>query len=237
MAGLNFKGVRTAASGYMKSGIVASGQYVLFGAFVARSADGTVKSQVTNEPYDYLGVANDDVRSHQIDGFYSANEKVPYIINGTANVWLLGGQTIDSGDFIRFPTTLGAGTESLGVVMTEGTPTTRTTKSIGRVVDAADSGSADYDQLIASISGDTVTMANAPALTALDLSEGDVVVLDSDEAAEVTRVVDPAASTTAFTVNKTPLATHVNNKTAYKCTQIEVDLMQIRINFIFYVQT
>ena len=80
-------------------------------------------------------------------------------------------------------------------------------------------------------------MANAGALTALDLSEGDVVVLDSDEAAEVTRVVDPAASTTAFTVNKTPLATHVNNKTAYKCTQIEVDLMQIRSVLIFYVQT
>lgn len=225
MAGINFRGVRTASSGAMKPGLVASGQYVPFGGFVARSADGTIKAQVTNVPYTYLGVANDDVRKHEIDGFYSPGEKLSYIIGGTANVWLLGGDTVDSGDFIRFPATLGLGTESLGIVASEGTATTRTAYTIGRVVNDADQGDAAFDQPISSISGSTVTFGSAATLTNLDLSEGDYVIIDSDQGAEINRIIDPAASTTTCTLLRTPLATHVDNKTMYKLVQIEVALM------------
>jgi hypothetical protein len=68
---MTFKGVKTPGSGIIKTGVAAS--EIPFGAFVTRSADGTIKAQVTNVPYTYLGVAVDDQRQQMpYDGFYAA---------------------------------------------------------------------------------------------------------------------------------------------------------------------
>jgi len=221
---MTFKGVKTPGSGIIKTGVAAS--EIPFGAFVTRSADGTIKAQVTNTPYNYLGVAVDDQRQQMpYDGFYAAGKKVPYIATGTANVWLLGGQTIDAGDFVRFPTTLGAGTESLGVVIPEAVPATRTASSVGRVLETYDAGDENYDQTVTSFIGSVVTFDAAATIAKLDLVEGDYVVIDSDEAAEVNRVVDPLTSTRTITMEKDLLASHVDNITMYKLVQIEVELI------------
>ncbi len=221
---MTFKGVKTPGSGIIKTGVAAS--EIPFGAFVTRSADGTIKAQVSNVPYTYLGVAVDDQRQQMpYDGFYAAGKKVPYIATGTANVWLLGGQTIDAGDFVRFPTTLGAGTESLGVVFPEATPTTRTAYSVGRVLETADAGDTDYDQAITSFAGSVVTFNAAATIAKMDLVEGDYVVIDSDQAAEVNRVVDPLTSATTITMEKDLIASHADNVTMYKLVQIEVELI------------
>ena len=220
---MTFKGVKTPGSGIIKTGVAAS--EIPFGAFVTRSADGTIKAQVSNKPYTYLGVAVDDQRQQMpYDGFYAAGKKVPYIATGTANVWLLGGQTINAGDFVKFPAQLGAGTESLGVVIPE-TPATRTAYSVGRVLETYDAGDADYDQPVDSFVGSVVTFDLAATIANLDLVEGDYVVIDSDEAAEVNRVVDPLTSDTTITMEKDLLASHATNITMYKLVQIEVELI------------
>ena len=221
---MTFKGVKTPGSGIIKTGVAAS--EIPFGAFVTRSADGTIKAQVSNSPYTYLGVAVDDQRQQMpYDGFYAAGKKVPYVATGTVNVWLLGGKTIAAGDFAMFPGKLGAGTESLGVVIPETTPTTRTAYSVGRVLETDDAGDANYDQLITSFVGSVVTFDAAATIAYLDLVEGDYVVIDSDEAAEVNRVVDPLTSATTITMEKDLLASHATNITMYKLVQIEVELI------------
>lgn len=225
MSGINFKDVRTSRSGTMSSGIVAAGEYIAYGAFVTRSADGYVKAQVTNVPYNYIGVANGDARKHTIDGFYSPKDKVPIVISGSANVWLLGGDTVDTANFVRFPATLGAGTEGLGIVASESSAAVRTAYSIGRVIDAADKGDADYDQTVSSISGSELTIDSSANLLLLDLVEGDYIVIDSNEGAEVNRILDPASASTKCTTVRTPLATHANAIKIYKLVQIEVEMV------------
>ena len=171
-------------------------------------------------------LGRDDQRQQvPYDGFYAAGKTVPYVATGTANVWLLGGQTIDAGNFVRFPATLGLGTESLGVVVPESSVNVRTAYSVGRVLEVADAGDADYDQTIASYSGDAVTFGSAGALSALDLVEGDYVVIDSNEHAEVNRVVDPAYSTVICKMEKDLLAGHTTSITMYKLVPIEVELI------------
>ena len=221
---MTYKGTKTPGSGIIKTGLAAT--EIPFGAFVTRSADGTIKAQITNVPYNYLGVAVDDARKQvPYDGFYAAGKKVPYVVNGIVNVWLLGGQTVDAGDFVRFPTTLGLGTEGLGVVIPESSPTARTLYSVGRVTECADAGDANYAQVISSYSGAGVTFGSAALLTDFALVEGDYVVIDSDEHAEVNRVTDPATSTVKCTMEKDLLAGHSTNKTMYKLVPIEIELI------------
>lgn len=218
------KGTLTAGHGIIKTGIAAS--EIPFGALVTRAADGTIQATLSGTKYDYLGVAvNDNKEQSPYDGFYAANKIVPYVASGTANAWLLGGQTIDAGNFVIIAATLGAGTEPLGVLQPEGTPATKTAASVGRVVDMADSGDAAYDQTITSYSGDIVTFASSTVKGYLDLVEGDMVVIDSNEHAEVNMIADADYSSTAVQMVKNPLAGHSTSPTMYKLVQIEVELI------------
>lgn len=219
------KGVLTAGHGIIKSGLAAS--EIPFGAVVTRSADGTIKATPSSGTYAYLGVAiNDNRKQNPYDGFYAAGKKVPFVATGTANVLLLGGETVDSGDFVTIAdVTLGAGTESLGVVVPEDTATTRTAYSIGRVLDSADSGDTDYDQSISSISADIVTFGSSAVKDYLDLNEGDYIVIDSAQTAEVNMVADADYSSTAIKMVKNPLSAHSSAIKAYTLTQIEVELI------------
>lgn len=222
------KGVLTAGHGIIKTGVAAS--EIPFGAVVHRKADGTIGATVCTgtSTYDYLGVAVNDGREQRpYDGFYAAGKIVPYVATGTANVWMLGGQTIDAGDFTRLQisgTALGAGTESLGIVVPETTATTKTLYSMGRVLDMADSGSANYKQNFTSISNDIVTFGSSTIKDYLALRDGDYIVLDSDNHAEVNMVADSDYSSTAVQMVKTPLA-HSGNLYAYKLTQVEIELI------------
>ena len=216
-----FNGVKTGGSRDIVTGVVASGQDVAFGAFVKRAADGYI--MMTNSGSNvagYIGVAADDAVGKDVDGFYSAGDVVPIITSGIANAWLLGGEVVCTGNYLKFPT-LGAGTEGVGVLAPE-TAGTKTVYSVAKYVGRNDAGDADYDQDVSAISGKTLTCSE---LARLDLAEGDYVVIDSDEAAEVNMVDDPAASTTTFTVAKTPLASHETDIKVYKLVQIPVQLV------------
>ena len=222
------KGVLTAGHGIIKTGTAAS--EIPFGAFVTRAADGTIKATVCagTPTYDYLGVAVNDMKEQRpYDGFYAAGKKVPYVATGTANVMLLGGQTVDSGDFVRLQfasTALGAGTENTGFVVPETSPAVRTAYSVGRVLDVADSGASAYKQNFTSISNDIVTFGSSTIKGYLDLHDGDYLVLDSDNHAEVNMVADVNYSSTAIELVKTPLA-HSGNLYAYTLTQVEIELI------------
>jgi len=219
------KGVLTAGHGIIKTGVAAS--EIAFGAMVTRAADGTIKATVSSGTYDYLGVVvNDDRQQSPYDGFYAAGKKVPYVATGTAYAWLLGGQTIDAGNFVKIANnTIGLGTENLGVLLPEATPTTKTLYSVGRVLDVADSGDADYVQTITSYSEDTVTFASAAVKDYLDLVDGDYVVIDSNEHAEINMVADADYSSTACKMVKNLLAGHSTSPKMYKLTQMEIELI------------
>ncbi len=222
------KGVLTAGHGIIRTGIAAT--EIPFGALVHRAADGTIAATVQNSTptYDYLGVAvNDGRQQTPYDGFYAAGKIVPYVATGTANMWMLGGQTIDAGDFVRIQVSgsgLGLGTEGLGVVCPETTGTTKTLYTIGKVLDMADSGSANYKQAFTAITNDTVTFGSAAIKDYLALNDGDYIIFDSDEHAEVNMVADADYSSTKIQLVKTPLA-HSTNLYAYRLTQIEVSLI------------
>lgn len=219
---MNFNGVKTLGSGYSVKGRVAASQYVGYGTFVMRSADGTIKMVDTGtNVHGYIGVADDDVVTQPTyEGMYDAGALVNVITNGVVNAWLLGGSVVYPGDYLKFPATLGAGTEPLGVLDVESS-VTRTLDSVARYIGQNDAGNADYDQSCASISGSVVTCAG---LADLDMVEGDFIVIDSDEGAEFNVVADPDTSSTTFTCVKAPLATHANAIKVYKLTQILVNL-------------
>jgi len=107
----------------------------------------------------------------------------------------------------------------------ETTPTTKTLHSVGRVLDVADSGDADYDQTITSYSEDTVTFASAAVKDYLDLVDGDYVVIDSNEHAEINMVADADYSSTACKMVKNLLAGHSTSPKMYKLTQMEIELI------------
>ena len=223
------KGTLTAGHGIIKTGVAAS--EIPFGAMVMRAADGTIQATLMpgTPTYAYSGIAiNDNRQQLPYDGFYAAGKKVSYVATGTANGLLVGGQTVDTDDFVRLQFAaagLGAGTEPLGLLVPETTPTTKTLYSVGRVLDVADSGSADYDQTITSYSGDVVTFASATVKDYLDLRDGDYVCIDSNEHGEVNMVADADYSSTAVQMVKNPLAGHSTSPTMYKLTQIEVELI------------
>ena len=217
-----FNGVKTGGSRDIVTGVVASGQDVAFGAFVKRAADGYI--MMTNSGSNvagYIGVAADDAVGKDVDGFYSAGDVVPIITSGIANAWLLGGEVVYTGNYLKFPGTLGVGTEGVGVLAPE--TAGKTVYSVAKYVGRNDAGNAGYAQAVSAISGKTLTCSGLVA--SLDLAEGDYVVIDSNEAAEVNMVDDPAASTTTFTVAKTPLASHATGIKVYKLVQIPVQLV------------
>jgi hypothetical protein len=215
-----FRGVMTGGSGIQKSSIAA--EPIPYGAVVTYSADGKIKAALGTPAYSYLGVAVDSIVEQPREGFFPTNSHISYITEGSANVWLLGGEVLASGDFVRLPATLGLGTERLGIVAPEGTATTKTLYTIGKFIGQANAGDAAYDQSMASISGVTCTCAG---LASLAMKKGDFVVIDSNEGAEMNVVDNPAVTATSFSCTVAPLATHANAIKVYKLVQVEVLLL------------
>jgi hypothetical protein len=194
-----------------------------FGALCQWSSEKIVKPTATGTLYSYVGLAVDDMVEKTVDGFYSQYDAAPLIIAGIGRAWLLGGVTADAGDYLKIAATLGAGSEFLGVLDAEA-DVTRTLYSVAKVV-GDDVGDAEHDQTVSSISAKELTIDSAAHLTSLGLVKGDYVVVDSDEAAEVNRIDDPAISTTECSVQLDPNASHANSIKIYKLTQAEVLLI------------
>ena len=203
----------------------AAGVRTPFGAICTRSADGIAKPIITGATVvDYVGIAPEDMVSKSVDGFYSQYDILPLIPAGIVHAWLLGGETIDGGNYLKAPGTLGASTEFLGVLIPEASVKVKTAKSLARCV-GADVGDAEYDQTVSSISAKELTIDSEAHLTSLALAKGDYVVIDSDEAAEVNRIDDPAVAATKCSVQLDPLATHATAIKIYKLVQVEVLLI------------
>ena len=204
-------------------GSYAIGARAAFGALVQWSANGIVKPTATGTLYSSLGLVDDDLVEKVVDGFYSQYDMAPVIRAGVVRAWLLGGITADAGDFLKIAATLGAGTEFLGVLDAEA-DVTRTLYSVAKVV-GEDVGDADFDQTVSSISGKELTIDSEAHLTALALTKGDYVVIDSGEAAEVNRIDNPAVSATKCSVQLDPNASHATAIKIYKLVQAEVLLL------------
>jgi hypothetical protein len=223
---LTFRGtLANAEAKYIKTGIAAT--EIPFGAFVTRAADGTIEAtpSVTGQ-HAYLGVAVDDAKQQKpYDGFYAAGKIVPYVSQGSAYAWLLGGEVALAGDFFKLGAALGSssGTTPLGVLTPE-TTVTRTLASVARFLGPADAGDAAYDQTISATTSATGTTVTCAGLASLTLKEGTWVVIASSENCEVNRVVNPALSTTTFTVEKNVL-THTTSPKVYQLVPIQVELI------------
>ena len=204
-------------------GSYAIGARTAFGALAQWSEEGIVKPTASGTLYSYVGLVNDDLVEKTVDGFYSQYDVAPLIRAGVGRAWLLGGITADAGDYLKIAAALGAGTEFLGVVDAEA-DVTRTLYSVAKVV-GDDVGDADYDQTVSSISAKELTIDSAAHLTDLALAEGDYVVIDSDETAEVNRIDDPAVAATKCSVQLDPNASHATAIKIYKLTQAEVLLL------------
>ena len=209
----------------VKTGVAAT--EIPFGAFVTRAADGTIEATPTLAgQHSYLGVAVDNaVQQKPYDGFYAAGKNVPYVVRGTAFVWLLGGEVALSGDYFKLGAALGptSGATPLGVVVPE-TTLTKTVASVARYIGKNDAGDAAYDQTISATTSTTGTTVTCAGLASLTLKEGTWVVISSSENSQVNRVVDPAAGTTTFTVEKT-LLTNTTSPKVYQLVQLEAELI------------
>jgi len=181
-------------SGFKEGGFVAGGE-IPYGALVARSAEGKVKATPTGTTdLGYIGVALDDeVENRDNPGFYSADTPVPLKVSGPAKFWLIGGKTVQSGDYLKMADTLGAGTENLGVLGPETSKDVKTTKTVARVIGdetSGDVGSADYDQTLEAdaTAGENEVELTTAKIASMELVAGDYVILDDNSAGEINRV-------------------------------------------------
>lgn len=208
------------------TGDFAAGVETMFGAVVARSAEGELSPIASGNVYATLGVVVNDVVEQDADGFFADGKPLTAITAGIARVWMLGGVASQTNDFIRACSTVGAGTEKLGICTEETTATTKTLYTLGKIV-GPDVGSADYDQVLVSnaASGQKTLTLDATKITALGLSKGDYILIDDDSSAEV-KMVD-SVSTTEITVkeNLTNAYTTAASATVYRLTQAEVQLI------------
>lgn len=181
-------------SGFKEGGFVAGGE-IPYGALVARSAEGKVKATPTGDTdLGFIGVALDDeVENRDNPGFYSADTPTPLKVSGPAKFWLMGGKTVQSGDYLKMAATIGAGTEPIGALGPEDTKDVKTVKTVARVIgdeETGDVGSADYDQTLESdaTGGEKEIELTEAKISSMDLVVGDYVVLDDNNAGEINRV-------------------------------------------------
>lgn len=209
----------------------AAGAAIAYGMLVERTAAGTVKG-CAGAGLDYLGVACDrEVINNTNPGFYSKYDVVDVKDAGVCMCWLMGGQTSTTNAYLKLGGgAYGATTESVGYLIPEATPAARTLNTVAKNVGDAttgDVGHADFDQVLVgnAAAGDLTLTLDAAKITALALVPGDYIVIDSDAAQEVNRVV----STTATTITlQNPCAASYTTAaagTVYKLVQVKVRLL------------
>jgi hypothetical protein len=213
--------------GYILSGYVA-GAPIAYGMVVERTASGVCKG-CAGATYDTLGIACDrEVENESNPGFYDTGEVVAIKPCGIGMAWIIGGDATIGGSYLKLGGgAYGATTEAVGYLIDEATPATRTTITIARNVGDATTGevgSTDYDQVLVANAavGDTVHTLDAAKITALGLSVGDYIVIDSDAAQEINRV--KSLTTTTITLQNACAAAYTTAAagTVYKLCQVKV---------------
>ena len=209
----------------------AAGAATAYGMLVERSAAGTVKGCI-GAGLDYLGVACDrEVINEDNPGFYETYDVMEVKPNGICMCWLMGGTTSTTNAYLKLGGgAYGAGTEAVGYLIPEANPAARTVNSVARNVGDAttgDVGHADFDQVLVgnAAAGDLTLTLDAPKITALALVPGDYIVIDSDAAQEVNRVVSTTATTITLQNPCAAAYTTAAAGTVYKLVQVKVLLL------------
>ena len=200
---------------------------VPFGCAVRRAGAGKVDIAYDGVNYDaILGIADWDLVEKTVDGFYSQYDPVPIIDAGRARVWVLGHATniVESSYLI----TADLGSSVSGIFDEEASALVRTSHSLARVVeDPTGLLHANFGDLVpAGAAGSSITLANAAAVTNMELSVGDYISIGDNTAneAEINRVKSTAL---AVITTQEPLAhtyTHAQCKVD-KLVQLEALLI------------
>lgn len=216
--------VETGSEGFINGEFVAA-EALMYGAFVRRSAADKAAYANSGDGLGYLGIVREnEVENKDNPGFYDLADLLPIKMTGGAKAWLMGGQTIQTGEFLKLAA-------FDGVLTPEATPETRTAASVARVAGGADTGdvgSADYDQVLSADAdaGQKDVTLLAANLTKLALSVGDYVIVGDDNAYEINRVA--SLTSTTVTMQNALVATYdidTASATLYKLVQVKVELV------------
>jgi len=157
---------------------------IAFGAAVIRAAANTIKATLLTTQTNILGIADWDMVEKTEPGFYSQYDPVPVITAGRCRAWVIANGAdvnIDAGDYLEIADLGSSNANPCGVLEEAGSAAggTRTATSIARALEDITLGSATYkipDADVA-VGATEITMAAAD-LTALDLAEGDYILLE-----------------------------------------------------------
>jgi hypothetical protein len=215
-------------------GTHAAAALIAFGAATMRSAAGTLKATADISNTNILGIAVDDNVEKTIPGFYSQYDAVPLITAGRCRLWVTGTHTtaedIEAGAYLEIADLGGTNALPLGVFQQMGaedgsaTPTVREATTLARALEDVDLLDPVVVAAGLSVGGTEVTLS-AGNMTALDLSDGDYILLeDLDGQCMINRV-----SSTTSTVITLQIASTVAlaNATDYvhKLAQCEAMLL------------
>jgi len=156
------------------------------GAAVVRTAAGTVRAATTANDNDIIGIADMSEVEQAVPGFWAQYKTIPVIVGGgRVQVWVIANGNavnIEAGDFLEvgdFGSTPGA-TDSHGILEEAGTRAggTRTTHSVAKALEDKTMGSDSYQNPDAVAIGDTTVTLSSAEVTALNLSDGDHILLE-----------------------------------------------------------
>ena len=213
-------------------GDMAAGGVIPFGGAVSYSAAGIVKASVSSGTlYDLLGIADWDLISKTVDGFYSQYDNIPLITAGRCRVWVTPNHTtaadIIAGDYLDLADLGVSNLLPVGVFEESGSKAggTRLTSSLARALEDADLLNAEIVGGNVAPGDTTVTMTASGLIDSLAV--GDYILLeDITDQVEINRVKS-IDSTTQISLLKAATATLTagSNDLVHKLTQCEVMLL------------
>lgn len=216
--------VKLDPNGYAFGEHAAAGRIPFGAGLQYGAADKEVVGAVTATTLSCVGIAEESAVEMDTPGFYEDGDAVSIVTGGPCRIWLVGGEVINAGQYLRLSTTLGAGTENLGVFVPASTPDTRSAACHAKAI-GGNVGSADYDQVIttATSGSKTVTFGSAAIVTNLGVAVDDYILLDDNDGAEINLVT--AVGTTTITLQNAMVNTYDATPKAYLLKQVEVELI------------
>jgi len=208
-------------------------EIIPFGAAVVYSAAGTVGAAVTDNDTDILGFADsDEVNKQAVSGFYAQYDQVPIIVGGgILQVWAIANGSainVQAGDYLDVAGLGDGSTTSHGILEESGSTAggTRLDSSVVKAVESKTMGSASYQIPDTTAVGETTLTFTSAELTALDLSDGDYILLeDLNGDLQVNR--QKSATSTVVTLEKanTVVLTSGNSDLVTKMFQVQAVIL------------
>jgi hypothetical protein len=173
-----------------------------YGAYVVRSAAGTVKGAPLEDTEDGIGFVESDNDEHTYDGFYEQYEPVSVITAGLVNalVAAIADTNIVAGDYLEvIDVSSGTQANPCGVLGEAGSDAgeTKTTTSVAQAMEDVTLGSASYSQSFTTNSvGDTSITVTSGVPTTMGLVVGQFILLrDANGNCQLNRVTSLTATT------------------------------------------